>query len=608
VCVIFIAISSESQPSFVRSRYLIEMSAEVASATTNAAGLTAPGSVHFGRSREILQEALEVMAQLVQVGKRITGRHASIASMLQDQQSDQDAETDLHRRLSVLLGDAGVQLTGNEADAAAAARAAVEDVSGRWDRRLSEAEAKTNALQLEHHREVANLQRDWLDLVAHSRKLEAALDLQRSAADIVLQNQEAVQGFLRNNNVSVDTMATARATGRSKSAASDDAAMPTPARSPSKRSNADADDAAANAQPDHHDQRVREQPSPQEAPLRPSDRSARAEEAAPEPLGETSRPRPEPHPFKDDATNKHDHRPAQLSLAELIRETKQKVKEQYEADALDAGRHAARGGGGGGGGENPSGDAFPAARGSQQQHRQAGLDGRGRQQSDNLGGENRFLGRRHDITLSEDLDGAKGRESRSVTLGLVLGLRRQSCRLVGVEVLRVLPGSPAHNAGIRPRSVLVELNGIPIRSSKDVQVALQQVKRYVHRRRRQDAQWTTNEVLVPFQVIDLPRSHRADGSFAPYPASGTSTPQPQSGRSASVGSAYYTEEDFAESSKSELELEDGRRLSWEGHIRLDISNLAIGPFNQHKEHFVSSPTDLAPVTEFYEPGQMDSYY
>jgi serine protease Do len=65
---------------------------------------------------------------------------------------------------------------------------------------------------------------------------------------------------------------------------------------------------------------------------------------------------------------------------------------------------------------------------------------------------------------------------RRAYLGIAGGTRplpprvaRRFGRRQGVEVVEVVPGSPAQRAGIRPEDLLVELDGVPIEDAGDLQ-------------------------------------------------------------------------------------------------------------------------------------------
>jgi len=46
---------------------------------------------------------------------------------------------------------------------------------------------------------------------------------------------------------------------------------------------------------------------------------------------------------------------------------------------------------------------------------------------------------------------------------------REVEREVGVEVVEVVTGSPAHSAGIRPEDLILDVNGEPMGSARDLQ-------------------------------------------------------------------------------------------------------------------------------------------
>jgi hypothetical protein len=134
-----------------------------------------------------------------------------------------------------------------------------------------------------------------------------------------------------------------------------------------------------------------------------------------------------------------------------------------------------------------------------------------------------------------------------LTLGLVLGLRRQTAGLLGIEVVRVRPDSPAAHADIRAHSLLVELGGCPLRSSDDVAAVLRDLKSSEEARVASGGA-AGGVARLPFQVIDL---------------------------------------DTASAGQSRV-----------GFLRIALLDLAVGPFNHHREHYTAPLRDLAPVTEF----------
>jgi S1-C subfamily serine protease len=42
-------------------------------------------------------------------------------------------------------------------------------------------------------------------------------------------------------------------------------------------------------------------------------------------------------------------------------------------------------------------------------------------------------------------------------------------REAGVEVVEVVTGSPAHRAGLRPEDIVLDLDGVPVESARDLQ-------------------------------------------------------------------------------------------------------------------------------------------
>jgi hypothetical protein len=565
---------------------------------------------HEMKPMRALRAADEVMAQIVQVGERLRDRQGRIAALVAEQETDQTLERRLTDSLRELLHEGHRE---HEMGEDAWARKVVESIkenNDRWSHRLVTVEGQLQRQQSQHHREVAELQRDWLEAVGSMRKLEAALNLQRSAADVVIQNASAVEGFLKANPTALhpiashDAGASAGATEKSVATTahhqqlakhdndyldSQHRGQETPSEKSPEKYDAATDGDVTPGRSLAHERSPGESPSA--TPYRSvSLASVGLRPTTPENLGTTARPLPTISSILRNAADRlAEHEPLSparrsstpppatertSSRRSDLQVQGQALQQQPRSQSLS--RTAPK----------PLSAAFDYGQGGntprqpQQQDYRSVSAGSTPQRPGTDWSNTRVP---HSWTInptgrSASADSAASKkEGDNLTLGLVLGLRRQDCHLLGIEVVRVIPGSPAHLAGIRPRSLLVELNGRRITCSQDVQNVLVDIKRREQLRNRV-GDYQSTHLLIPFQCIDLPR--------------------PTEGR------AYLDAEEG--SSRSELELEDGRRLSWEGHLRLDVSRLAVGPFNHHKEHFAGSPTDLAPVSEVFTAA--DTHY
>jgi hypothetical protein len=563
---------------------------------------------HEMKPMRALRAADEVMAQIVQVGERLRDRQGRIAALVAEQETDQTLERRLTDSLRELLHEGHRE---HEMGEDAWARKVVESIkenNDRWSHRLVTVEGQLQRQQSQHHREVAELQRDWLEAVGSMRKLEAALNLQRSAADVVIQNASAVEGFLKANPTALHPIAShdagASAGATEKTAAttahhqlakhetdyldSQHRGQETPSEKSPEKYDAATDGDVTPGRSLAHERSPGESPSA--TPYRSvSLASVGLRPTTPENLG------------NDRATAAHDlvdpsqcRRQARRARAAVSRSPLVDTAAGDGTDVFTALRppSSRTGAAAAAAVSVPLPHGPQAAVGSprlrpgrhhprQQQQDFRSVSAGSTPQRPGTDWSNTRVP--HSWTInptgrSASADSAASKkEGDNLTLGLVLGLRRQDCHLLGIEVVRVIPGSPAHLAGIRPRSLLVELNGRRITCSQDVQNVLVDIKRREQLRNRV-GDYQSTHLLIPFQCIDLPR--------------------PTEGR------AYL--DAMEGSSRSELELEDGRRLSWEGHLRLDVSRLAVGPFNHHKEHFAGSPTDLAPVSEVFTAA--DTHY
>ena len=66
-------------------------------------------------------------------------------------------------------------------------------------------------------------------------------------------------------------------------------------------------------------------------------------------------------------------------------------------------------------------------------------------------------------------DGAHQRDTLAGTRPLPPRVATSLGRVSGVEVVEVVDGSPAAQAGLRPEDLIVELNGTPVESVDDIQ-------------------------------------------------------------------------------------------------------------------------------------------
>jgi hypothetical protein len=553
--------------------------------------------------RKAIADVGSLCAQLVEVNDRIRQRHSVIEELLAAQDDDYRLQRKFHTRIDEAVGLATVQYGDDEASWAREVQLAVSKVEARWAQSLSDAEYELEQERRGRQQDADAMHQRYEDAVATIRTLEASLDQQRTAANIVM-HATAGTSLLSGAGAGGSRVASIvhHREAHNRSGAS--------TRSGSAAGGGTGDVVAASARPNlsvagsatdsvedvtqsfalrtqlikmQQDLfREREEKHILSSKLEAERLRGAASSVAPRGPGAAP-------PMPIDSTPPRPNRPTvRPSDASVSSEGAQ--REQYAAPYAGGGDFSgadaeARFGTpprpSSLGGRRPTteaptlGDDTDAAT----QHRPPLSAHAGWGEQSTIAGDSTYntpdrndarklpaaVANAHSEAPIAASGGSGARDGGTLTLGLVLGKRREAVRnLLGIEVVNVMPNSPAAAAGLRPRSILLEVNGWKLRTSSDLAAALLALKESELERNRR-GEPPRSHVTVPFQALNLPKA---------------------------------TQEENLALSGTQTSLDDqGRRLSWEGTFDVDVSHLAVGPFNQRRERYIGSPTDFAPVHE-----------
>jgi hypothetical protein len=562
---------------------------------------------HDAASHAFLEDAESVAMQLIELSERVRERHRQIQELMADQEMDQQRERKLLSMLDGHISEGRHRHLQDQRAWKSEVERVADRVQADWAARAAAAEREIEHQKARHQQEVAKLHHSLQEAVSSARKLEARLDSQQTAASVVMH--AAAQDSLMQRRV----------------------ASITHNRQHLDRSRASLEDSASAPGGRHQTrQQQQEQHHPHAASGVLSDvgstsaESIRVDEALYTKFREVDR---KAYEYKKDLHKEREtnHRLAaevdslrqELALASkdhtpvrqhqqqhpaapavtgtggahsqhtqqhhqqrsALSETASTSAESRRLDMYDGGgesevrrtppRPSALAGGRRvldaptPGGDTPTPPPSRTRASVQVQQHGAGINVSASEST--IAGDSRAQTAANSPERGGGSGGGGGANAGKITLGLVLGMRRQNAHQLGIEVTEVTKSSPADVAGIRPRSLLVELNGRQLLSSRDVADTLHQIKQAFLDQRARGEPLPTN-VLIPFQCLNLPRVRSHPDALD------------------------------ASATISEVDLE-GRRISWEGRMTVDLSELAVGPFNHRRQHYVGSPTELAPIME-----------